>query len=93
MGSDFAIVAHEAVDGIFDAATHRDGPTLVVSTEGRMDREAFLGAVRESLPLEPPLESSLSWDALSDSLRAGLHTLRVLSPGVCRTSNRCTDVM
>ncbi|MGY0021264.1 hypothetical protein ACVHNB_20105 [Streptomyces sp. YJ-C3] len=47
MGSDFAIVAHEAVDGIFDAATHRDGPTLVVSTEGRMDREAFLGAVRD----------------------------------------------
>ncbi|MFD7797159.1 barstar family protein [Streptomyces sp. NPDC059759] len=45
------------------------------STAGRVDRSSFFSAVRDSLPLDPPLESSRSWDALSDSLWDGRHTM------------------
>lgn len=43
-----------------------------LDTGGRVDREAFFAGVRRSLPLDPPLTSSRSWDALSDSLWEGL---------------------
>jgi hypothetical protein len=37
--------------------------------------DQFFEAVRQSLPLNPPLQSNRSWDALSDSLWEGLHGL------------------
>jgi hypothetical protein len=39
---------------------------------GIASREAFFDAVRETIPLDPPIVSSRSWDALSDSLFGGL---------------------
>ncbi|MET8884366.1 barstar family protein [Streptomyces rubiginosohelvolus] len=48
---------------------------MTLSTAGRVDKESFFSAVRQSLPLDPPLESSRSWDALSDSLWEGLHAM------------------
>ena len=42
---------------------------------GIASREAFFDAVRESIPLDPPIVSSRSWDALSDSLWGGLVSL------------------
>lgn len=38
-------------------------------------KDDFFEAVRDTLPLEPPLQSNRSWDALSDSLWAGLDRL------------------
>jgi hypothetical protein len=37
--------------------------------------DAFFDAVRATLPLDPPLKSNRSWDALSDSLFGGLDEL------------------
>lgn len=50
---------------------------FTLSTAGRTDEEAFFRAVRETLPLDPPLGTSrMVWDALSDSLWGGLHALQ-----------------
>jgi hypothetical protein len=38
-------------------------------------REGFFLAVRKQLPLDPPIIGTRSWDALSDSLSAGLGEL------------------
>jgi hypothetical protein len=43
------------------------------STKGATGRSAFFGTIRHTLPLDPPLVGSRSWDALSDSLWSGLH--------------------
>ncbi|MEU0700794.1 hypothetical protein ABZ513_08245 [Streptomyces bacillaris] len=77
MKSEFAIVSHDAVADILEMAKSQSVPTLTLSTEGKVGREAFFEAVRESLPLDPPLEGSRSWDSLSDSLWQGLHAMRV----------------
>lgn len=37
--------------------------------------DEFFEGVRRTLPLDPPLHSNRSWDALEDSLWAGLHSL------------------
>jgi hypothetical protein len=47
----------------------------VLSTGGGTGRDAFFDAVRRPLPLAPPLMSSRSWDALSDSLWEGIYSL------------------
>ena len=39
---------------------------------GIKTRDSFFDAVRRSCPLDPPLVSNRSWDALSDSLWEGL---------------------
>jgi barstar (barnase inhibitor) len=44
----------------------------LLETGSSADREAFFSAVREVLPLDPPMVSSRSWEALSDSLWEGL---------------------
>ena len=46
-----------------------------LTTTGANDRDAFFDAVRTTLPLDPPLQSSRSWDALADSLWEGLSNL------------------
>lgn len=45
------------------------------STQGASTRADFFDAVRASLPLDPPLVGSRSWDALSDSLWGGIEAL------------------
>lgn len=54
---------------------HLGVPVYVLETRPPADREAFFAAVRNVLPLDPPLASSRSWDALTDSLWEGLETL------------------
>ena len=48
--------------------------TFVLPAEGIVDRASFFDAIRATLPLDPPLIGSRSWDALSDSLWEGLQT-------------------
>lgn len=67
-------------------ATHEGFTALVLPGHGVIDRSSFFDAVRETLPLDPPLVGSLSWDALSDSLWEGLYEhsskrLAIIWPG------------
>jgi hypothetical protein len=66
----------QAAEVIEEAGRH-DTPVYTISTSGQASREAFFDAVRRALPLDPPLQSSRSWDALSDSLWQGLYSLDV----------------
>ncbi|MFD6436756.1 barstar family protein [Streptomyces venezuelae] len=73
----FHEVSGADVPGVLDEAARQGVPAFTLSTDGRTDKEAFFGAVRESLPLDPPLGTHrLVWDALSDSLWGGLHELK-----------------
>lgn len=49
--------------------------TFVLPAGGVVDRASFFDAIRTTLPLDPPVVGSRSWDALSDSLWEGLHAL------------------
>lgn len=40
------------------------------------DRDHFFRAVRTVLPLDPPVETSRSWEALADSLFEGLYAVQ-----------------
>ena len=42
---------------------------------GIVDKSSFFDAIRSCLPLDPPVVSNRSWDALSDSLWEGLSEL------------------
>ncbi|WP_326560011.1 barstar family protein [Micromonospora sp. NBC_01796] len=48
-----------------------------LSTGAGGGRDAFFDAVRATLPLDPPLASNYSWDALADSIFGGLVILDV----------------
>ena len=54
----------------FTAIADAAGPKVVIelSTAGGSGRKAFFDAVRSAAPLDPPVTSELSWDALEDSL-------------------------
>jgi hypothetical protein len=69
-------VSGEDMPGILDEAARQGVPVFTLSTAGRTDKEAFFGAVRETLPSDPPLGTfRMAWDALSDSVWGGLHAL------------------
>jgi hypothetical protein len=67
------VIRPEDAREVVQAAAAEGCPLLRLSTENRSGREGFFDAVRNSLPLDPPLVGSCSWDALSDSLWEGLH--------------------
>jgi hypothetical protein len=71
------IIDPEQTDEIKREAARRNIPAYVISTGQHVGREAFFDTVRSSLPLDPPLASSRSWDALSDSLWEGIRSLGV----------------
>jgi hypothetical protein len=52
-----------------------NGATVFDLEPAATTREAIFEAVRSSMPLDPPIISSRSWDALSDSVWGGLHAL------------------
>ncbi|MFD8207617.1 hypothetical protein ACFV2S_14670 [Streptomyces sp. NPDC059695] len=64
------------IPGILDEVACQGVPVFTLSTAGRTDKEAFFGAVQETLPLDPPLGPHMVWDALSDSVWGGLHELK-----------------
>jgi hypothetical protein len=80
---------HEIADA--DASSverefRRQGWKVFVLPRGINDRESFFRAVRSTVPLDPPVLSDWNWDALSDSLWYGLHSLEetrvaILWPG------------
>ncbi|MFE5594201.1 barstar family protein [Streptomyces sp. NPDC056549] len=77
IGRGFHEVSSADIPGILDESARQGIPVFTLSTAGRTDKEAFFGAVREALPLEPPLGTfRMVWDALSDSVWGGLHELK-----------------
>jgi len=50
-------------------------PVYMLPRTGIVDRASFFDALRATLPLDPPIQSARSWDALSDSLWGGLDAL------------------
>lgn len=58
-----------------EEAARRDVLTYVISTRGQAGREVFFDAVRRAIPLNPPIASARSWDALADSMWEGIHSL------------------
>jgi hypothetical protein len=75
LSSNLTTIDPEQADEILQQAARCNIPAYVISTDQRVGREAFFDAVRSSLPLDPPLMSSRSWDALSDSLWEGIRSL------------------
>ncbi|MCX2185294.1 barstar family protein [Streptomyces sp. SKN60] len=75
--SGFHEVSGADLPGILAEADRRGVPVFTLSTAGRTDKEAFFRAVRETLPLDPPLGTCrMVWDALADSVWGGLHGLK-----------------
>ncbi|WP_306328488.1 barstar family protein [Streptomyces venezuelae] len=73
----FHEVSGADIPEILDEAARQGVPVFTLSTAGRTDKETFFGAVREALPLDPPLGTfRMVWDALSDSVWGGLHELK-----------------
>ncbi|MFI0242936.1 barstar family protein [Streptomyces sp. NPDC016845] len=70
------ITSKEDVLEILSMAERAGVPVFSLHTEGRTDRESFFRAVKEVVPLDPPLRSTRSWDALADSMWEGLHELK-----------------
>jgi hypothetical protein len=75
LNSNLTIIDPERADDIKQDAVRSNIPVYVISTGKRIGREAFFDAVRTALPMDPPLVSSRSWDALSDSLWEGIRSL------------------
>lgn len=75
LNSHLIIIDPERADEIKQNAVRHNIPAYVISTDKRVGREAFFDAVRSALPMDPPLVSSRSWDALSDSLWEGIRSL------------------
>ncbi|MFG3001666.1 barstar family protein [Streptomyces sp. NPDC048340] len=63
------------MESIQDEAARQEIEVFTLSTGEGGDRDSFFRAAREILPMDPPLESSRSWEALSDSLWEGLFAL------------------
>lgn len=53
----------------------RQGWSVYRLPPGISDKSEFFDAIRVHLPLDPSLIGSYSWDALSDSVWGGLHSL------------------
>jgi hypothetical protein len=64
-----------AAGGVIEAARDADVRVFILDTSDQSGREAFFDAVRSVMPLDPPLLSSRSWDALSDSAWEGIRRL------------------
>lgn len=62
----------EDLDAVRAEARRCRYPLYELSMHGVPDREAFFTAVRSTLPQDPVLVSSRSWDALVDSVRNGI---------------------
>jgi hypothetical protein len=54
---------------------NQSGWLVIELSTGIASKDNFFDAIRNACPLDPPLHSNRSWDALADSLWSGLHGL------------------
>jgi hypothetical protein len=57
------------------AERRQEGWLILFLPANVISKDDFFDGVRRSFPLDPPLDTNQVWDALSDSLWAGLHNL------------------
>ena len=69
----FAVSALEAERIVFEC--EQKGWRIFRLPANIISKDEFFEGIRRTLPLDPPLQSNRSWDALADSLWAGLHSL------------------
>ncbi|WP_370413866.1 barstar family protein [Streptomyces fradiae] len=72
LSNGLTVISPAEVQEVLSEAVRQEVPVFVLTTGGQADRDSFFREVRKALPLDPPLSSSRSWDALSDSLWEGL---------------------
>src|ERR1700730_3429432 len=65
-------IATSAAGDVAEKARNAGQLVYMLPDSGVDGREGFFLAVRKHLPLDPPIIGTRSWDALSDSLSAGL---------------------
>lgn len=68
-------VSSARLEGVLAAARRPDTCVYALPEVGVRDRDSFFAAVRQRFPLDPPVVSSYSWEALQDSLWSGLDEL------------------
>lgn len=66
------MIDQSEVDAIASDAEKEDAVVFWVDTNGASDGSCLFSAVRNVVPLDPPMHSSWNWDALTDSLWSGL---------------------
>jgi hypothetical protein len=67
-------VSRDVAEKLATDATSSGNRIFVLPT-GVHDEASLVDAIREALPLAPPLGTRNKWDALEDSLWSGLHAL------------------
>jgi hypothetical protein len=70
------VVDRGSVSRLIEDARRDLQEVYVLTTGDDADRNAFFKAVRSTFPLNPPVPSARSWEALSDSLWEGLSNTR-----------------
>lgn len=65
----------EEAESARSEASQLGADVFILATKGASTRADFFEQVKKSLPLDPPLLGSRSWDALADSLWAGIDSL------------------
>lgn len=65
------VVDSGEAERIAEECRHR-GWLVMCLPDGVASKGQFFDAIRSTCPLDPPLHSNRSWDALSDSLWSGL---------------------
>ncbi|MFE7312060.1 barstar family protein [Streptomyces sp. NPDC057555] len=72
--SGLKIIRPEQAHEVMQVARSGKCPLYEIATGDGSGREAFFDATRSVLPLDPPVVSSRSWNALSDSLWEGIYS-------------------
>lgn len=71
-GSGITWVRSDEIRSLVTSVARQGYRVYVITTAGGSGRAAFFSAVRVALPLDPPVVSARSLDALSDSLWGGI---------------------
>lgn len=72
--SGITTITNASVDEV-ERSLAATGARVFVLGDGILTKQAFFDAIRNVLPLVPPVDGNSSWEALSDSLFEGLHQL------------------
>lgn len=65
-------LSREAIERMVAEAQESGVPVYRLSSDARLGREGLFNSMRRQLPLDPPVSSDRSWDAMADSLWSGL---------------------
>jgi hypothetical protein len=70
-------LSSRSLDEVLEAARRPDTAVYVLPELGVRNRDTFFEAVRQRFPLDPPVHTNYSWEALKDSLWSGIDALDI----------------